>query len=110
MRRRLRELLDRLRDWWNGPPGRHAYYFPGPVAPASRAGDQDDEPDWLRAMHPRLYAPDEDYWRERWTDFCIWAARMAADATAYRRQWGLPDAPLSTRPDLISLPSLSAVA
>jgi hypothetical protein len=25
VRRRLRDLLDRLRDWWNGPPGRHKY-------------------------------------------------------------------------------------
>jgi hypothetical protein len=35
MRRRIRELLGQLRDWWNGPPHRHASWEDRERSPVS---------------------------------------------------------------------------
>lgn len=122
MRRRLRRLLDRLLDRLLRSP----YTLSGPGAdgtnvpraewpwagepPLSRAELQDAEIDFTlglhRAMYPRLYAPAEDYWRDQWTELCIWAARQQALANEFRRAWGLADPPTSTLP----VPSLRAIA
>lgn len=101
MRRRIRELLDRLRDWWQGEPGRHTYPRRRPInivslrLVSSRHGydtelaeaDERLADALLRSLYPRLFWSDEDYWRESWRDFCITGARQVARVNEARRIW-----------------------
>lgn len=109
MSRRIRELLDRLRDWWEGEPGRHSYAYQPleaatePIRIISVRLDPELDDAWaadaLRmARAPRLYAGADIYWGQRYRDFYAWLARQTAARNEFRTQMGLGQLPVPPLP------------
>lgn len=119
MRRRLRELLDRLRDRWNGAPGRHAYAF-GVISRVAglqpRIAVWPSEAAWTRQLHRRpvtlrasLCTEAEAYWRDRYQELYIMVALDTAEANKTRRECGLGPRELPPLPPLPSAAGMPAV-